>query len=420
VNAREYLFSLEQFGIKLGLDQIRALLADLGRPDRAFPAVLIAGTNGKGSVAAMTERGLRAAGYRTGRYTSPHLVHVEERICVDGRPMDPAAFDTVAERVRRAANGLAVPPSFFEATTAVALEAFRSAAVDLAVLEVGMGGRLDATNVLSPVAVGITAIDFDHEAYLGSTIEAIAREKAGIIKAGAVCVLARNRPEVRAIAEDACRSAGATLVYAPQDVRLEAALTGTRTRMRVITPRNDYGDIVLSLRGRHQVDNAVAAVRLLEELAACCMPRVSAAAVRAGLTDAEWPGRLELRRTSRGEVLIDGAHNPAGARALAAYLQEAYGRRLPIVIGVMRDKSIEPIIAALAPCAAAFICTAPRSSRAAAPADVAAAVRRQAPEVPVQEIETSRAAVDAALPLGQPVVVAGSLYLAGEIRAEWS
>jgi dihydrofolate synthase/folylpolyglutamate synthase len=209
-------------------------------------------------------------------------------------------------------------------------------------------------------------------------------------------------------------------VYAPQDVRLEAALTGTRTRMRVITPRNDYGDIVLSLRGRHQVDNAVAAVRLLEELAACCMPRVSAAAVRAGLTDAEWPGRLELRRTSRGEVLIDGAHNPAGARALAAYLQEAYGRRLPIVIGVMRDKSIEPIIAALAPCAAAFICTAPRSSRAAAPADVAAAVRRQAPEVPVQEIETSRAAVDAALPLGQPVVVAGSLYLAGEIRAEWS
>jgi dihydrofolate synthase/folylpolyglutamate synthase len=420
VTAREYLFSLEQFGIKLGLEQIRALLVDLAHPDRAFPSVLVAGTNGKGSVTAMVERGLRAAGYRTGRYTSPHLVHIEERICVAGRSIEPAVFDQLAARVRDAAGRLAAPPSFFEATTAMALEAFRVAEVDIAVLEVGLGGRLDATNVLSPVAVGITAIDFDHEAYLGSTIEAITREKAGIIKPGAVCVAGRNGSEARAVIEESCRAAGATFVYAPQDVRVEAAMTDGRTHVKLATPRSDYGAITMGLRGRHQIDNAVTAVRLLEELAAGCVPRVSAAAIRTAVAEVEWPARLDLRRTAAGDVLIDGAHNPSGARALAAYLQEAYGCRLPIVIGAMRDKPIEAMIAALAPCASAFICTAPRSPRAAAPGDLAAAARRQAPGITVREIESPRAALAVALSLGQPTVVAGSLFLAGEIGAEWS
>jgi dihydrofolate synthase/folylpolyglutamate synthase len=435
VTAREYLFSLEQFGIKLGLDQIRALVAALGFPERAYRSVVVAGTNGKGSVTAMVERGLRAAGYRTGRYTSPHLTGIEERVAVDGRPVDGREFDIIAERVRDAAGGLPAPPSFFEATTALALEAFRRAAVDVAVLEVGLGGRLDATNVLSPMGVAITAIDFDHEAYLGSTLEAIAREKAGVIKPDGVCVLGRNGPEARGVVEDACRAAGAAFVYAPDGVDLDAAMVNGRTRLRLRTPAHDYGEIALALRGRHQVDNAVTAVRLLETLAgpstglgagpsatlgAGRATGVTAAAIRSGLTDVDWPARLELRSTSGGEVLIDGAHNPGGARALASYVREAYGRRVPIVLGAMRDKPIGEIVTALAPIASAFVCTAPRSSRAASAAEIGAIARRRAPEVPVRELDPPSAALREALSLGTPAVIAGSLYLAGEIRAELS
>ncbi len=166
-SSRDYLLSLELLGIKLGLDQMRTLGRHLGRPDLDYPSLIVAGTNGKGSVAAMLERGLRAAGYRTGRYTSPHLVDIEERVVIDGRPIAPDAFDALAGRVRRAAERLPAPPSFFEATTALALLAFRDAQVDVAVLEVGLGGRLDATNVVTPIGAAITAIDFDHEQYPG-------------------------------------------------------------------------------------------------------------------------------------------------------------------------------------------------------------------------------------------------------------
>jgi dihydrofolate synthase/folylpolyglutamate synthase len=420
MTAREYLFSLEQFGIKLGLDQIRALVEDLGRPGGAYPSILIAGTNGKGSVTAMVERALRAAGYRTGRYTSPHLSRIEERIAIDGRPIDVDAFDATAERIRAAADRLAAPPTFFEATTALALEAFRRAGIEVAVLEVGLGGRLDATNVLSPIGVAITAIDFDHEAHLGSTIAAIAREKAGIVKAGGVCVLGRNSPEVRDVVGEACRTAGAGLVYAPDGARVEAALEDGRTRAALCTPVHDYGTSLLALRGRHQIDNAVTAVRLLETLAARGAVRAPAAAIRAGLTEVDWPARLEWRRLGACEVLIDGAHNPAGARALSAYVLEACGRRVPIVFGAMQDKPLDGLAAGLAPCASAFVCTAPRSPRAASPDALAAVVRRHAPAVEVTAVDAPMAALRAACAVGAPVVVAGSLYLAGEIRAELS
>lgn len=423
MTSREYLFSLEQFGIKLGLEQIRALLRELGQPELAYPCLVIAGTNGKGSVTAMAERALRAAGYRTGRYTSPHLVHVEERIAIDGTPIDPAGphgFDALADAVRRAAAALPAPPTFFEATTALALEAFRRARVDVAVLEVGLGGRLDATNVLTSAAVAITAIDLDHEMYLGSAIDTIAREKAGVIKPHGLCVLGRNGDAARRVVAEACRAAAAELIYAPDGVTTGVVMDRGLTRLSVATAQAAYGEVTLGLRGRHQIDNAITAVRLLEAAPARCGLRVGADAILSGLRDVEWPGRLELGRHRRGDVLIDGAHNPAGARALAAYIHETYGRRVPIVLGVMRDKSIDGIVEALADCASTFVCTSPASPRAAAPSDLAAIVRRCAPAVPVSAAPTPRAALDEALRDGGPAVVAGSLYLAGEIRAELS
>lgn len=416
-DARARLFSLEQTGIKLGLEQIRALVTLLDYPDRAFPSIVVAGTNGKGSVTAMVERGLRAADYRTGRYTSPHLVDLQERFAIDGHPISSRALDEAASAVLAAAAALPAPPSFFEATTALALDQFRRAHVDVAVLEVGLGGRLDATNVVSPVGVAITAVDFDHEEYLGETIEAIAREKAGVIKAGAIVVLADNPPVVDAIVSDTCHTVGARFVRANDDVENAVEMKDGRARLDLTTPRQRYGSVTLALRGRHQVQNALTAVRLLEELSAAGQLNVSAAAIRAGVEDVVWPARLEAVRRHGVDLLIDGAHNPAGARALAVYIEETYGRRLPMVVGVMRDKKIEALLAALAPAASRFVFTAPASPRAASPADLLRLAADVAPNVPADCVDGPLNAVTSAAASGSPVIVAGSLYLAGEVRA---
>jgi dihydrofolate synthase/folylpolyglutamate synthase len=419
-DAIRYLFSLEHLGIKLGLEQIRALVDHLGHPDLAYRAVTVAGTNGKGSVTAMIERGLRAAGYRTGRYTSPHLVHLEERVAINGRPISTHEFADVAAHVEAAAAHLPAPPSFFEATTAAALEAFRRAEVDIAVLEVGLGGRLDATNVVCPMGVAITSIDFDHEQYLGDTLEAIAREKAGILKPGVTAVVASNPPAVREVIRSAADEVGADYVFAPDGCEVSAVMTGGATTLSLRTPRHFYDRIPLALRGRHQVDNAVAAVRTLEELSARAGLDVPFEAIRLALRDVEWPARMELRQWDGHDVLIDGAHNPAGARALAVYLGEAYGRALPIVFGAMRDKKVDRVIEALAGTASCFLCTAAATPRAMSPSELAELVRQSAPGVAVREVQAPMTALREAATLGSPVVVAGSLYLAGEIRAGMS
>jgi dihydrofolate synthase/folylpolyglutamate synthase len=412
---RAYLASLEQFGIKLGLEQIRALVAALDRPDRAFRSILIAGTNGKGSVTAMVERALRAAGLRTGRYISPHLNALEERFAIDGRNVASDTLDAAIERLRTVASTLPAPPSYFEATTAVALDLFREARVDVAVLEVGLGGRLDATNVVEPIAVAITAVDFDHEAHLGPTIESIAREKAGIIKPGVVAVLGRNSTAVRSAVRAQAEAASARLVYAPDEVVVDAGMgPDGRTQLSLTTPVARYRRVNLALRGRHQVDNAVTAVRLLESLPAVPAP-VPAAAIVTGLEDAVWPARLQLLPWRGGDVLLDGAHNPAGARALAAYVAETYRRPLPFVVGVMSDKKIDGMLAALAPAASGFWFTAPASARAAPPSQLVEIAARVAADVPARAVAVPFDAIAAALVTGSPVVVAGSLYLAGEV-----
>ena len=417
---RDYLFSLEQFGIKLGLDQIRGLVAGLDHPDRAFRSVIVAGTNGKGSVTAMVERALRAAGHRTGRYISPHLVRLEERFVVDGDELPAAEVDASIEAVRAAAGALPAPPSYFEATTAVALDLFRRHAVDVAVLEVGLGGRLDATNVVTPVGTIITAIDLDHQQHLGETIEAIAAEKAGVIKPDRPVVLGRNAEAVRSVVRAAAEAVHAPLTYAPDGVTTSMVMTDGRTIASFATPSARYDAVRLALRGRHQVENAVTSIRFLETVDAGGGLDVPAEAIRVGLEDATWPARLELRRWRDTDVIIDGAHNPAGARALASYLSEAYGQPLPMVVGAMRDKAIDDVIRALAPAASRFVFTAVDSPRAA-PADaLVAAAARVAPARPAIAGGAPIDALAALVPSALPVVVAGSLYLCGEIRSRIS
>lgn len=416
MHVRDWLFSLETIGIKLGLSQITRLLEALGHPESAFRAITVAGTNGKGSVTAMVERGLRAAGYATGRYTSPHLVRIEERMAINGTPVDAEAFTRCAEQVREAAAQLDAPPSFFEATTALALVAFRDAGVHTAVLEVGLGGRLDATNAVDATVAVITAIDYDHQEYLGDTLPAIAGEKAGIIKPGARVIVADNPPEVMAVIAEAAHRVGATLVQATAGVRVAAEAGPQGSLLQVHTPVRDYAGLPLRLAGRHQIGNGVVAVRVLETLASAGWPAVDAAAIAAALADVDWPARLEWRAWRGHPVLIDGAHNPAGAAALASFLQEMIGRPVPVVVGVMRDKAVDAIVSTLAPCASVFVATAAVSPRALPANQLAAVCRAASAGRPVLAVGDPMAAIDRAVTYGSPVVVAGSLYLAGHIR----
>lgn len=415
----EFLFSLETLGIKLGLDNIRRLLADLDHPDRAFHAIVIAGTNGKGSVAAMLERALRAAGWRTGRYTSPHLIALNERFAIDGQPVGDEALRIDAAAVRRAAERMDPLPTFFEATTALACELFRTAGVDVAVMEVGLGGRLDATNAIEPIATAITAVDFDHQVFLGDSLAQIAAEKAGIIKPGVPVVLAPNSGEVAGIVRRTASAASAPLVDAGDGVEIASSFADGRLTVTMETAAGRYGPVALGLRGRHQLDNAVTMVRLAEVLDRTSAIAVPPAAIESGLRDVEWPGRLQLTTWQGTPVLIDAAHNAAGARALAAYVAEVHGR-LPFVFAAMKDKDIDGLLAPLAPVMASLTVTRPATPRAASLDALEAAARRAAPGVPLTRIESPAAAVDHAARAGETVAVAGSLYLAGEVLSALS
>lgn len=416
-SARDWLFGLEAAGITLGLAHIRALLERLGHPERSFTTVTVAGTNGKGSVTAMVECGLRAAGCRTGRYTSPHLTSIEERVALNGESIRGEAFDRAAVLVRQAADSLPLHPSFFEATTALALVAFRDAGIDVAVLEVGLGGRLDATNAVDATLVAITNIGLDHEAYLGDTLTAIAAEKAGVIKPGSSVVAGQTSPEALAVLSSASRRARASFTYAPEGVVVRALVAARDTRLQLQTPVHDYGDLRLALCGSHQVENAITAVRMLEIARARGIAPVDAAAVRAALSDVRWPGRLDWRRWQQQDVLVDGAHNPDGARVLAAFLRDTVAQPVPIVVGIMHDKAIADVLLALAPVASMFVCTAPASARAATPDDLAAVAALVAPQVPRVTAATPLEALTHASRHGAPIVVAGSLFLAGDILA---
>lgn len=423
----ERLFSLETFGIKLGLENITRLCEALGHPERSFTSLHVAGTNGKGSVTAMVHAALCAAGRRAARYTSPHLGSLAERFVIGDSPVAEAPLLAAADDVLdladrlRATGELSVLPTFFEATTAIGFELFRRASVDVAVIEVGLGGRFDATNVIQPAAGAITTIAFDHQQHLGHTLAAIAFEKAGIIKPEMPIVIGALPEEAAEVVRRVARERGASLVEAARDTHAAVEMRDGRARVTIETPAAKYGPVDLSLRGEHQVANALVAVRLLEVAAASGVP-VGAEAILHGLAHAEWPARLELLTLDRGRrVLLDAAHNAEGAEALGAYLRRWHPDRMPLVLGVMRDKDVGSILGALLPAVSDVIATqAPghRAMPARELADRVAASRATAgrPHAAVRAVEDPDEAIAAAFEEADTICIAGSIFLAGAVR----
>lgn len=418
----QYLLSLEIFGIKFGLANIQALAAALGQPHTQYKTILIAGTNGKGSVTAMTDCALRAAGLKVGRYTSPHLVRLEERFAIDGVPVETAVLVELIDEMRRlidtllAKGTLESPPTFFEVTTAIGFEIFRRARVDVAVLEVGLGGRLDSTNIAHPIATAITSIDFDHEQYLGHTLAAIAAEKAGVIRRGIPVVVGPVAREARDVIVSMCEMTGGEYIEADAGVSMRSKTEDGRTSVRMKTPMRDYGWIPLGLRGDHQMPNAVVAVRLLEELERQ-LP-ITPASIVAGLRDVRWPGRLQMVEVPGGRrVLLDAAHNPAGAWALASYLKREFPEPLPVVFGALRDKDVSLMLKALLPAASVMVITQPDTPRAHTAEGLAAIARKLVPTAKI-EVEPDPARALARAWTHCPVVcAAGSIFLIGNLLA---
>jgi dihydrofolate synthase/folylpolyglutamate synthase len=406
LSALDYLFSLEHIGIKFGLENIRTILHALGEPHTAFRSIHIAGTNGKGSVTAMTDRALQAAGYLSARYTSPHLIRLNERFTIDGKAVEDQQLVDAIDTIRNVVEGLLragrlpAQPTFFEVTTAAAFELFRRAGVDVAVVEVGLGGRLDATNVLTPMATAITSIGFDHEQYLGGTLRQIAIEKAGIIKAGVPVVVGDLPAEALGAVEEVARERGAEMIAAGS--ALPAA----------------YATVQLGLRGAHQARNAAVAVALLEAARAGGLA-VSPDAIATGLSEVSWPARLELRTFADGrELLLDAAHNPDGATALAQFLREAGGPKPPLVFGAMRDKDIRGMLHALLPHVKALIATSASNPRSADPASIAAAARVIDADLLIVVEPVPWRALATAWGHGPRIVVAGSIFLLGDVLNE--
>jgi dihydrofolate synthase/folylpolyglutamate synthase len=418
----ERLFSLETFGIKLGLENITRLCAALGNPERDFRSLHIAGTNGKGSIAALTHAALVASGIRAARYTSPHLTDLTERFVIDREPVSEPALEAVTADLfdcvdRLLADGtLTVLPTFFEMTTAVAFELFRRAGVEVAVIEVGLGGRFDATNVIAPVATAITTIGFDHQQHLGSTLRLIAFEKAGIIKPR-VPVITGTLPaeaieEVRTVA--AARDA--PLIEAAEGVRVQTTMRDGRAELAVTTPVAEYGPLLLALRGEHQIGNAVVAIRLLEA-ARTAGVAVTQPGIERGLAEVDWPARLELFVLAHGKrVLLDAAHNEDGANALARYLQRWHPERPALVVGIMRDKAASDILAHLLPSTSRVFATAAPTPRALPAPQLAEKISAVTTDREVEVIADPEAAIERALQVADSVCVAGSVFLAGAVR----
>ena len=422
----ERLFALENFGIKLGLHNMQALCAALDHPERSFASLHVAGTNGKGSVTAFTHRALLSQGLRAARYVSPHLVDLSERFVIGASPVDARTLQQTADDVlacvdRLKSDGtLTVTPTFFEVTTAMAFEMFRRAGIEVAVIEVGLGGRFDATNVITPAVAAITTIGMDHQQHLGTTIAAIAREKAGIIKSGVPVVIGDLPPDAVAVVRAVAEQHGSDVVPAHEEVTAEVTMEDGRARATLQTPAARYGPLTLSLRGAHQVGNAIVAIRLLETARRQGIT-VSPDAIAQALTTTDWPARLELLTVERGRrVLIDAAHNPDGAEALADYLRQQHPEKLPLVISVMRDKDIDQILATLVPVSSDVIATRAPSPRAIPEEELArkiADVQSRLGRVPaVRAIADPAAAVAAALERSSIVCVAGSIFLAGAVR----
>jgi dihydrofolate synthase/folylpolyglutamate synthase len=414
------LARLEGLGIRLGLESTDRLLASLGRPQLRYPTVLVAGSNGKGSTSALLTSMAEAAGYRTGLYTSPHLETVEERIRLDGRAISADRLSGLLTRILDLSEReRGVLPTYFEAMTVAAFLHFADERIDLGVIEVGLGGRLDATNLCDPEVSLITSISLEHQEMLGDTLDAIAREKAGILRRGRPARVWVEEPEALAAIREVAAGLGTHLVSAPDVLTVESVepLGWDGQRVRLRTPVRAY-DLRLALLGPHQVRNLALAVLAAEVLAERGFERLDGPAIEAGAAACRWPGRLEViplpggRRPRR--VLLDAAHNPEGAAVLGDFLQQT-GTSYDLLFGVLEDKDAPAMFGRLAPGARRIVLTTPASPRARRPEELA-------PLLPGRELDLQiepdpAAALDRALDLhGETLVICGSIYLIGEIR----
>jgi dihydrofolate synthase/folylpolyglutamate synthase len=409
------LAELEPLGVRLGLDTFRRLLAALGSPERRTPAVLVAGTNGKGSTAALIASIARAAGLRVGLYTSPHLAAYHERILVAGAAIDEAVLVALLDRTLAAARDTGLPPpTVFEALTAVAFLHFADRGAELAVLEVGLGGRLDATNAVEPILSVVTRIALDHRAELGATLAAIAGEKAGVLRRGVPAVVAAQDEEAATALAARAAELGAPLHVVARESAIESAewrgLAGHRLRLR--TPRTTH-DLDLPLAGEHQLANAATAVRAAELLSER-FPAIGGAAIARGVAAARWPGRLEAFALGPTTLLLDAAHNPDGCAALARFLARL-ARTYDLVFGCLADKDAARMLPPLAAPAGRVVLTRPSSPRALAPAALA---RLAGGAYELEVVAAPRAALASALARHPALLVAaGSIYLVAELRA---
>lgn len=412
---------------KFDLENITVLAERLGRPDRAYPTVHIAGTNGKGSTAAFLESILRQAGFRTGLNTSPHLERINERIRINGKEINDEVFAETFTRLQGvieellATHKLRAHPTYFECVTALAFEAFARERVEFGVFEVGLGGRLDATNIISPVVSVITCIDFDHENFLGHSLKEIAGAKAGILKPRVPVVLSAQRPEARDVILARAREMDCPVFEPTEAFRVdqESAQDGFfRARVTEVSS-GVFFEIAPSLPGRFQLENALnalAAARYLQERGY----RISNEAVTDGIARTVWPGRLE-KLQSRPEVYLDGAHNPGAARELAAFLEQNFaGRKIWLIYGALRDKAVDEVAGQLFQHAAEVIFTEPRTSRAISAPRLAEIASHHASSFTV--VSSAEQALDLALSeaaSSDAIFVTGSLYLVGQLRHHW-
>jgi dihydrofolate synthase/folylpolyglutamate synthase len=414
---------------KFGLENISVLAADLGNPQRAVPCAHIAGTNGKGSTAAILESILRDAGLRTGLYTSPHLERINERIRLDGEPVSNEIFAAAWTRVHTsieslmASGKLTAHPTYFECVTAMAFLIFAEERVDFAIYEVGLGGRLDSTNIVTPEVAIITPIDFDHENFLGHSIAEIAAEKAGIIKTGVTVVSSVTRAEARAVIAHKCVEMRARLAEIDEEWRLEdiPASEGFHRALAISKDSPAKLTIAPALPGRFQLRNALAAATAARVLAESNRFRLEDRNIERGIANVSWPGRLE-QLSEKPAIYLDGAHNPSGARELLEFWQrDLAGRRIILIYGAMRDKAVDEIAGVLFPHAHNVILTEPRQPRAISVpllSEMTAHLASQRPTI----IRDPFQAFDRALELAgenDAIFVTGSLYLVGDLRCHW-
>lgn len=424
--ALRYLLSLghETLTIKPGLKNTELLLDALGNPQSCYPSVQIAGTNGKGSTAAFLDSICRLAGIATGLYTSPHLISIKERIKLNGREISQPGFARYSTEVREVAQRLLAAgriealPTFFEQVTAIAFLTFRAARVDLAILETGLGGRLDSATAARADTVALTPIAIDHQEYLGATLREIAAEKAAIIRPLVCAIIAEQPEEVLDVIRRRCEVCNVIPSVSKYKAMVLGASAHGHLRVNIETEHDRYHDVLVGLRGRHQITNAAVAIRLAESLRARGFAITHEAIVK-GIETARHAGRVEIHE-GHPTMLFDGAHNPSGARALRDYLDEFVHQPITLVFGAMRDKNLEEMAGILFPVAERLILTRPENPRAATAERLAHVASGQIPPDQITVAASVKDAIRLAkeqTPEDGTICFAGSLYLIGEVQA---